>query len=292
MEKPKARISDEQLTKELRFGKLANVGGKILCAIGILIVIIGAATGPSIPLIILGIVTLCIGEWIKKKKSSDAHRQLNNTVVPDALNAVFENVEFDSSRHIMTIEDSGIPIPAHTDVDGGEYVNATYRGFNVELSNIRLTSREEYQNEETGLWEQTEQTVYSGKWAVCKFNVETPVSLTIWPRDNLDKLFRLATIKTNDDKFNKSFNLSADSEQSALHFLNPSRMERFHALSSMSGGKLSISLKRDGTLYIALQNGHGFFDPGKGHEDASALRQRFTSELRWFADMTDVFRPI
>ena len=54
---------------------------------------------------------------------------------------------------------------------------------------------------------------------------------------------------------------------------------------------MSVCLQSGGKLYIAVQSGHGFFDLGKGREDAEALRGRFTRELRWYTDMIDVFRP-
>ena len=62
-------------------------------------------------------------------------------------------------------------------------------------------------------------------------------------------------------------------------------------LADRADGGVSVCLQSGGKLYIAVQSGHGFFDLGKGREDAEALRGRFTRELRWYTDMIDVFRP-
>ena len=56
-------------------------------------------------------------------------------------------------------------------------------------------------------------------------------------------------------------------------------------------GDFSVSLHSDGTLYLAVHSGRGFFDVGKGKEPPDALRRRFTRELKWCTDMIDVFRP-
>ena len=56
-------------------------------------------------------------------------------------------------------------------------------------------------------------------------------------------------------------------------------------------GDFSGSLHSDGTLYLAVHSGRGFFDVGKGKEPPDALRRRFTRELKWYTDMIDVFRP-
>ena len=104
-------------------------------------------------------------------------------------------------------------------------------------------------------------------------------------------LFRAKTIKTDYEDFNKHFNLSCDDADWALRFLSPSRMERILALTNTAFGDFSVSLHADGTLYIAVHSGRGFFDVGKGKEPPDALRRRFTRELKWCTDMIDVFRP-
>lgn len=68
-------------------------------------------------------------------------------------------------------------------------------------------------------------------------------------------------------------------------------MERILALTNTAFGDFSVSLHSDGTLYIAVHSGRGFFDVGKGKEPPDALRRRFTRELKWCTDMIDVFRP-
>lgn len=68
-------------------------------------------------------------------------------------------------------------------------------------------------------------------------------------------------------------------------------MERILALTNSAFGDFSVSLHADGTLYLAVHSGRGFFDVGKGKEPPDALRRRFTRELKWCTDMIDVFRP-
>ena len=99
------------------------------------------------------------------------------------------------------------------------------------------------------------------------------------------------TIKTENEDFNKRFNLSSGDAQEALRILNPSRMERLMALAETSD-RFALNLNTDGKLYIAVHSGHGFFEAGKGRETPEQLRQRFTRELKLFTDIIDVFRPV
>lgn len=291
MEEQKNKLTDRQLTKEMQKGKRGGAGGKLLIGLGAIVVLIGIIMNGSIPVVIVGVLIAGLGEWLKSKSKGAADRQVYNTIVPDVVNAVFDNVQMEPAPHLLNAEDTNIPLPDHTHCSGSGYVRGTYQGLTTELCTVRLTDVKEFQREETGLWEKNEQVVYAGQWMLCELGREFPTWLTIWPRGKLDKLFNSRTIKTENEDFNKKFNLSSDDEQEALRILNPSRMERLMKLAETSG-KFALNLNTDGRLYIAALCDRGFFDPGKGREKPDALRQRYTRELKWFTEVIDAFRPL
>ena len=291
MEEQKNKLTDRQLTKEMQKGKRGGAGGKLLIGLGAIVVLIGIIMNGSIPVVIVGVLIAGLGEWLKSKSKGAADRQVYNTIVPDVVNAVFDNVQMEPAPHLLNAEDTNIPLPDHTHCSGSGYVRGTYQGLTTELCTVRLTDVKEFQREETGLWEKNEQVVYAGQWMLCELGREFPTWLTIWPRGKLDKLFNSRTIKTENEDFNKKFNLSSDDEQEALRILNPSRMERLMKLAETSG-KFALNLNTDGRLYIASRCDRGFFDPGKGREKPDALRQRYTRELKWFTEVIDAFRPL
>ena len=291
MEEQKNKLTDRQLTKEMQKGKRGGAGGKLLIGLGAIVVLIGIIMNGSIPVVIVGVLIAGLGEGLKAKSKGAADRQVYNTIVPDVVNAVFDNVQMEPAPHLLNAEDTNIPLPDHTHCSGSGYVRGTYQGLTTELCTVRLTDVKEFQREETGLWEKNEQVVYAGQWMLCELGREFPTWLTIWPRDKLDKLFNSRTIKTENEDFNKKFNLSSDDEQEALRILNPSRMERLMKLAETSG-KFALNLNTDGRLYIAAHCDRSFFDPGKGREKPDALRQRYTRELKWFTEVIDAFRPL
>ncbi len=291
MEEQKNKLTDRQLAKEMRKGKRGGAGGKLLIGLGAIVVLIGIIMNGSIPVVIVGVLIAGLGEWLKGKSKGSADRQVYDTIVPDVVNAVFDNVQMAPTPHLLDAKDTNIPLPDHTHYSGSGYVRGTYQGLTAELCTVRLTDVKEFQREETGLWEKNEQEVYTGQWMLCQLDREFPTWLTIWPRDRLDKLFNSRTIKTENEDFNKKFNLSSDDEQTALRILNSSRIERLMKLAETSG-KFAVNLNTDGRLYIAAHCDRGFFDAGKGREKPEQLRQRFGNELKWFTDMIDVFRPV
>ena len=152
-------------------------------------VLIGIMMNGSIPVVIVGVLIAGLGEWLKNKSKGAADQQVYDNIVPDVVNAVFDNVQMDPTPHLLDVKDTNIPLPDHTYCSGSGYIRGTYQGLTTELCTVRLTDVNEVQREETGLWEKNEQVVYAGQWMLCELGREFPTWLTIWPRGKLDKLF-------------------------------------------------------------------------------------------------------
>ena len=292
MEKQNRNQTDEQLAQELRKSRGGKLGGKILSLVGVVIAVAGIVLGGSIVVIVIGGVVLALGQMVQGKSKSSASRQAFDAIAPGVIGGVFENVQMDPSPRLLSAEDTNIPLPSHSHCGSSGAIRGTYRGMTAEMCTVRLTEETEIQREETGLWEKNEREVYTGQWMLCELGREFSTWLTICPREGLDKLLRSGTIKTENEVFNKRFNLTVGDEQEALRILSPSRMERIVQLAESSFGKFAVNLNTDGKLYIAVHSGRGFFDAGKGRETPEQLRQRFTRELKWFTDLVDAFRPM
>ena len=292
MEERDMNTTDEQLARQLRKSKGGKLGGKILSLLGVVIAVAGIILNGNIVLVVIGGVLLGLGQMAQVKSRGKASRQAFDAIAPDILSAALENVQMNPAPRLLDAEDTNIPLPSHTCCSGSGYIQGTYQGLTTELCTVRLTAVDEFQREETGLWEKNEQEVYTGQWMLCRLNREFPTWLTIWPREGLDKLLRAKTIKTGNEDFDKRFNLSSDDEAAALRILTPGRIERILALADSSFGKFAVNLNRDGRLYLAVHSGRGFFDAGKGRENPAQLRARFTRELKWFTDMIDAFRGV
>ena len=292
MEENNRNLADEQLAQELLKRKGGKLGGKLLSLLGIVIAAVGVILGVDLVLFVIGCVIIGLGQMVQSKSKDKATQQTFNAIVPDILNAVFDNVQMNPTPHLLKAEDTNIPLPSHTYCSGIGYVRGTYRGLITELSTVKLTDVSEFQREETGLWEKNEQEVYAGQWMLCELEQEFPTWLTIWPRDRLDKRFNAKTIKAGNVVFDKRFNLSSGNEAAALRILTSGRIERILALADTPFGKFAVNLNKDGKLYLAAHSGRGFFDIGKGRESPVQLRERFTRELKWFTALIDVFRPV
>lgn len=235
------------------------MGKRLLSILGLLIAIVGIVFGGNLVLVIVGCVILGLGQMIKDKEDNE----LNKNVVYK----FFEDVQFNPNTHMLNVSDTNIPLPKHDYCSGSGYVQARYKGLDIELCTIKLTDVTEVLRDETGLWEKNENTVYKGEWMLCNLNQRFNTWLTIYPRGFVD----LKPSKAQNEAFNKKFNLCYGDEGLALEILDPNRLEKIMALSNR---KFSINLNEDGRLYMAIHDGHGFD----------------SENLQWFVDMIDVFR--
>ena len=134
----KTTMIEEQLAQELNKSKSGKLGGKMLSLLGAVIGIAGVVLGGKIV-------------------------QVFDTIVPDMMSMIFEDVQINPAPHLLDVKDTNIPLPNHSYCSGSGYVRGIYRGLTTELCTIELTSVSEVQREETGLWEKTEQKVYTGQ---------------------------------------------------------------------------------------------------------------------------------
>mgnify|MGYP007030364481 CR=1 FL=1 len=181
-----------------------------------MVAIAGIILGGNIVLVVISGVILGLGQMVQGKSKDKASQQTFDAIAPDIVSAALENVQMSPTPHLLDAEDTNIPLPRHTHCSGSGYVRGTYRGLTTELCTVKLTEVSEVQREETGLWEKNEQEVYTGQWMLCELGREFSTWLTIWPREGLDKLLRSGTIQTENDAFNKRFNLTGGDTQAAL----------------------------------------------------------------------------
>lgn len=238
-----------------------GMGKRLLSILGLLIAIVGIVFGGNLVLVVIGCVILGLGQMIKDKEDNSTSN------FNESFCKYFEDVKMNPESHILNVSDTNIPLPKHDYCSGSGYVQGKYKGLDVEFCTIKLTDVTEILRDETGLWEKNENTVYTGEWMLCKLDQRFNTWLTIYPRSLLDK----QSIKTENETFDKKFNLTCGGEKLAFEILNSNRLER---IMTLSNHKFSINLNEDGRLYMAIHGGHGFN----------------SENLQWFVDMIDVFR--
>lgn len=145
----------------------------------------GGEGAVNVALIIIGAVLLGLGQMTQGKAGDKANKQAYDAIVLEIVGNIFTNIQMDPLPHLLDAKDTNIPLPSHSYCSGSGYIRGTYHGLTSELCTIKLTDVDEFQREETGLWEKNEREIYRGQWMLCELEQEFPTWLTFWPRDKM-----------------------------------------------------------------------------------------------------------
>lgn len=288
-ERKNTTMSDEQLTQELKSHNSASKAAGIVMVIGIILMIIGII-GFTIPLIVAGLLIAIIAGVIRNGRKSTIKKQLSDNLVKSALEDVFDNVVYEPFKAIPSslVLESGMRLPvSFNTVEGSDHIKASYKGLDIEMGDVSLVDSGEVYNDETQMYEKVESTVFRGQWLVCDFGRELVSDVKLAARTRADRALKKASIKTENEEFNKRFTIVSDSEQEAFYILTPHMMEYILSMADKGGGEVYMSFLRKGKLHIAVKTNRDFFEMGSGSPDAAVLRRKFIGEIRYFTDLID-----
>ena len=152
-------MTDEQLARELQNGKRGGGRGKLLTVIGCAATAIGIFTSVT-ALTVIGIVVALLGQGVLNKHQKAAGKAVFESLVPEIMNANFEDVQPIGKQNLVDIKGSNIPLPSYVYDSASGRIDFTYRGLTSELCTVTLTDVDEYRNENNDMLESAERVVY------------------------------------------------------------------------------------------------------------------------------------
>lgn len=287
----KQTMTNEQLEAELKSLRGKVTVAKIMTygcgAAMILLFLVGL-----IPLAVALLVVTLISTCLLSQNASALKKLLGDHVVSGVLNEVFDNVDYNPFGKIASIGSEGMVFPFSVEkVQGSDHIKGTYKGLQIELSDIELYHVEDVYDSENDRWEEREQKVFQGQWLICDFGKELSGEVRI--SDNAKKLrkqHKNDSVEMENEVFNKRFLVTTGNAQDAYYVLTPHMMEYILTMAGKSGGEVYMAFLRSGKLNVAVQTGRDFFELGKSEANIDKLRQKFLGELKWFTDIIDTLR--
>ena len=102
-------MTDEQLARELQNGKRGGGRGKLLTVIGCAATAIGIFTSVT-ALTVIGIVVALLGQGVLNKHQKAAGKAVFESLVPEIMNANFEDVQPIGKQNLVDIVITPFPI--------------------------------------------------------------------------------------------------------------------------------------------------------------------------------------
>ncbi len=214
-----------------------------------------------------------------------------DNIVRQALEDVFDNITYKPWEHISDsyIHNCHLGLPHFDRIQGNDYVKGTYKGLNIEMSDITLIV-EEIKRDEEGNEQKEDRSVFKGLWMICDFGKELSADMRIMEKGR--SLLRDRGIKTENEQFNRKFHIESAVEEEAFYILTPHMMEYILEMDKKAEGVTRICFSRGGKVQITIDSGRDAFEAQKGEVDAALLRKKFVREIRYITDLIDELRLV
>ncbi len=243
--------------------------------------------------VLVAAIPFTIVECVKSNYEHKLKKYVADNIVRQALEDVFEIEEYKpfGCIDVEKIKGADFGVGWFDKTHGSDYVRGTYKGLPIEMCDIRLTYVS-VDTDEHGFREETDVEVFHGFWLTCDFVKELSAALRLWERDRLKKLTGGEGIQTENDRFNKHFQIESEVEVEAFYILTPHMMEYILEMDKKAKGQTHMRFDRDGKVQIAINTGRDGFEVGKRVKNATLLRKQFVAEIRQITDMIDELRLV
>jgi hypothetical protein len=129
-------------------------------------------------------------------------------------------------------------------------------------------------------------TVFKGQWLIINLNKEVKPPLFV--SELKVRVFKKsqANVQTENEEFNKKFNIKTDDESTAFNILTPRFMEFILTAEEIIKGKKHLCFKGS-QVFIVIETGKDSLEPGREAKDVMQLRARIQDEMAYIKSIID-----
>lgn len=246
-----------------------------------------------------GVIAVVVGISYPVRARKISRDIIKNTLIKSTLAGVFDNLEYYPDRMISQeeIKNTSIIDDDWDEISGSDYVKGTYRGINVEFSDVFLEKIDEYVDSD-GHTHTDRKKVFRGLWMICDFGKTLSTSLTLRERRGRGFIAKLSLVnaksdvETENEEFNKKFSILTDSGHDAFYVLTPHMMEYILSTERFAGGHLFMEFVGS-RVHIAIDLDTDFFEVDlhtRSLKKIAAMRARYKREITYITGIIDELR--
>lgn len=294
-EEAAVRLDDAELAGQLStLNKKANFMKKLalVCVIGVFVLwLIHPLMGVAmfIPAAVFAVLSATAG--------SRAKVLLSNNITRDIISGVFDECIYAAGYHLPDelLHEAAL-IPNWDRASGSDLVSAKYKGHTINFCDIEL-EEEVVREDSEGNTSTSFETRFKGQWMILELGREVPAQLRL--RENIKRTGRISRklfgeriankddVKTENEAFNKRFQILTEDEHSAFYILTPHFMEFIMSAGNAADTRTYLSFLEN-RVHIACYTGRDSFELQKNDgANLDAVRTRMKSELRYITSIAD-----
>lgn len=261
------KLEENRQIEYAKYLKHIKTGVIIIVAAVVIGIILAASLGESSYIfpIMMGVIGLIIGgiffglaSNINNKYSKEVKTKLVNILLADTYSDYLYDMY--SSIPVNTVVGSGL-VSRPDRSKGNDYIKATYKNVNVEVSDIHY-ERRETRTDSRGNTTTTYTTFFKGRFYIFEFSRDLKNELRI-----IEKRFLSFTnpgrsfkkYETESIDFNKKFDIYSTDHQFVFYIITPIILEKIQELERLHGGHLSMSFTGN-KLLIAVNDNRDYLE--------------------------------
>lgn len=289
------RLSDAELA-----GQLSSLNTRantmkifaLVCVVGVIVLwLVHPLVGVAM-FILAAVLTILSG-----KARSKAKTLLANNITRDILSGVFNECIYAAQYRLPDemLREAAL-IPNWDRASGSDLVSAKYKGHTINFSDIEL--EEEVEREDSDGNTSTHYvTKFKGQWMILELGREVPAKLRL--RENVERTGKISRklfgerienkddVKTENEAFNKRFQILTEDEHSAFYILTPHFIEFIMRADDAANARTYLSFIEN-RVHIACYTGKDSFELHKNDgANIDAVRARMKSELMYITSIAD-----
>ena len=293
-------LTDAELLDRIQGEKQKLPAGYLMAGIGAVLVVVGSVgfIGGDLftfLLLILGAFLAVIGLARNKKIHDGIKTLLSDQLMPPVLAEIFDTAAHAPfgrlSNHIVCGIDLGLP--TFNEISGSDHIHGTYRGLEVEMSDLELVHKERRRVRVNGKWQtkETRTTVFKGQWMVCDFGKELAADILLCEKGLIS--LSKSSVETENVAFNKKFLIQSQDGHSVFYILTPHMMEYILSMDEKGGGTTRMRFTREGKVHIAIHNNRDSLQiKARDYGDLDKIREQFRRDIRYMTDLIDELRLV
>jgi len=294
-EAAKVRLSDVELSGQLTvLHKKANTM-KILalvCVVSIFLLwIIHPLIGAS------AFIPAAVFAILSAKAGSKAKNLLANNITRDIFSQVFDECIYAAQYCLPdeTLREAAL-IPNWDIATGSDLVSGRYKGHAISFSDIELSEKVEREDSD-GDTSTSYETKFKGQWMILELGREVPAKLRL--RENIERGGKISKkilgerienksdIKTENEAFNKRFQILTEDPHSAFYILTPHFIEFIMNADDAANTRTYLCFLEN-RVHIACYTGKDAFELQKNDgANLEQVRVRMRNELRYITSIAD-----
>jgi len=290
------RLSDAELAGQLTALQRKAKIMKILAVVCAVVLLIGFKLSAWV-IGILAFIAAAVFAVMSAGASSKAKEFLANNITRDIISEVFNECIYTAAKCLPDELLRESELIANWDIaTGSDLVTGRYKGHSIRFSDIELSEEVEREDDD-GNTSTAYETKFKGQWMVLELGREVPAKLRL--RENLERgskiskkllgerIMNKSDVETENEAFNKRFQILTEDSHSAFYILTPHFMEFIMKADDIAKTDTYLCFIENRVHIACYTNKDSFELKKKDGANIDVLRARMKSELSYITSIVD-----